>query len=281
MSEQSSKPVLVPSPAGEGRELVARLRELGHEVDHAPFVELRMNRDSDAKHAVAALMVGRFTQLVLEGPRAVDLVLSYADLQDAAEAHHTRGEAGEADEGSDPASEDPDAPGRPVLALPRGTEVTAIGEDTAAALAEVGLAPARTVPALDTGAGLEVPAAPREGEELLLITSATAPASLTGQLQRAGYAVTRVTGYRPVPVGLDPQVVRDLRLAGYSSVALPGTFLADLAGHLGIHRDIRVVTLHAGATKAAEARSLVVHGQATEPTGAALAEAIDRAVAGS
>lgn len=276
MSEQSSKPVLVPSPAGEGRELVARLRELGHEVDHAPFVELRMNRDSDAKHAVAALMEGRFTQLVLEGPRAVDLVLSYADLQDA------RDTGGNPSDGeSAPASEDPDAPGRPVLALPRGTEITAIGEDTAAALAEVGLEPTRTVPALDAGAGLEVPAASREGEELLLITSATAPASLTGQLQQAGYAVTRVTGYRPVPVGLDPQVVRDLRLAGYSSVALPGTFLADLAGHLGIHRDIRVVTLHAGATKAAEARSLVVHGQATEPTGAALAEAIDRAVAGS
>lgn len=276
MSEQSSKPVLVPSPAGEGRELVARLRELGHEVDHAPFVELRMNRDSDAKHAVAALMEGRFTQLVLEGPRAVDLVLSYADLQDA------RDTGGNPSDGeSDPASEDPDAPGRPVLALPRGTEITAIGEDTAAALAEVGLEPTRTVPALDAGAGLEVPAASREGEELLLITSATAPASLTGQLQQAGYAVTRVTGYRPVPVGLDPQVVRDLRLAGYSSVALPGTFLADLAGHLGIHRDIRVVTLHAGATKAAEARSLVVHGQATDPTGAALAEAIDRAVAGS
>lgn len=269
MSEQSEKPVLVPSPAGEGRALIERLRTLGHEVDHAPFVELRMNRDSDAKHAVAALMEGRIAQLVLEGPRAVDLVLSYADLQDDASGDGAPDDAdGQAEGHAD----------RPALALPRDTGITAVGEDTASALRELGIEPERTLPALDVSAELDLPAASQQGEALLLVTSATAPPALTGRLQQAGYAVTRVTGYRPVPVGLDAQVVRGLRLAEYSAIALPSTFLADLAGHLGIHRDIPVVTMHGSATTAAEARSLVVHGQAAEPTGAALAEAIDQAL---
>lgn len=269
MNDASDKPILVPSPAGEGRSLVDHLRALGHEVDHAPFVELRMNRDSDAKHAVAALMEGRIAQLVLEGPRAVELVLSYADLQD--------------DASGDGAPGGTDGPGgghvgRPTLALPRDTVITAIGEDTTTALRELGIEPGRTLPPLDVSASLDLPAASQQGEALLLVTSATAPPALTGQLQQAGYAVTRVTGYRPVPVGLDSQVVRDLRLAGYSAIALPSTFLSDLAGHLGIHRDIRVVTMHETATAAAEARSLVVHGQADAPTGASLAEAIHRAL---
>lgn len=289
MNDAPDKPVLVPSPAGEGRELIARLRELGHEVDHAPFVELRMNRDSDTKHAVADLMEGRFAQLVLDGPRAVDVLLSYADNHDDGNAEGDRavehghpGHAGHA--------------GRPGLALPHGVEVTAVGADAAASLQEVGIESARTIPPFDavhaagraptpgTGSAPDspaIPAAQETGAGLLLITSAATPASITGSLEERGYAVTRVNGYRPVPVSLDAQVVRDLRLAGYAAVALPSTLLADLAGHLGIHRDIQVVTMHEAATTAAEARSLVVHGQATDPTGAALAEAIHRALAGS
>lgn len=262
MNDASDKPVLVPSPAGEGRELIARLRKLGHQVDHAPFVELRMNRDSDTKHAVTALMEGRFAQLVLDGPRAVDVLLSYADNHDDENAEGDRA----AEHGH------PGQAGRPGLALPHGVQVTAVGADTAAALQEVGIEPSSIT---------SVPTAHQPGEGLLLIPSAATPASITGALQKRGYAVTRVNGYRPVPVSLDAQVVRDLRLAGYAAVALPSTLLADLAGHLGIHRDIQVVTMHEAATAAAEARSLVVHGQATEPTGAALAEAIDRVVAGS
>ena len=286
MNDAADKPVLVPSPAGEGRELIARLRELGHEVDHAPFLDLRMNRDSDTKHAVAALMEGRFTQLVLDCPRAVDVLLSYADNHDDENAEGDL----TAEHGS------PGHTGRPRLALPHGMEVTAVGADTAAALQEVGIEPALTIPPFDTApaahrapapgtdtprAAAGVPAAQETGAGLLLITSAATPVSITRALQESGYAVTRVNGYRPVPVSLDSQVVRDLRLAGYAAVALPSTLLADLAGHLGIHRDIQVVAMHDAATAAAEARSLVVHGQATEPTGAALAEAIHRAVAGS
>lgn len=262
MNDASDRPVLVPSPAGEGTELIEHLRRLGHQVDHAPFLELRLQRDSDTKHAVTALMEGRFTQLVLEGPRALDVLLSYADNHDDENAQ------GDAD----------GHPGRPALALPHQVQVTALGEDAAAALRAVDIDPARTLPPLDVTGELRLPPARVEGEDLLMIASAGAPVGLAAAMEGAGYAVTRVTGYRLRPVRLDATVVRDLRRGGYSALALPSTFLADLAGHLGIHRDIRVVTLHEAATAAAEARSLVVHGQALEPTGTALAEAIHRAL---
>lgn len=63
-------------------------------------------------------------------------------------------------------------------------------------------------------------------------------------------------------VGLDPQLVRDLRRPAYGALVLRSTLLADLAGHLGIHRDIQVVAADDAVAATAEARGLVVHAVA-------------------
>lgn len=242
MSDVMGMPVLVPDPAGRGRELIDHLHRFGLTVDHSPFLELAMQRDADTRDAVGALVEGRFDHVVLDSPRAADLLLSY-----------------------DPV-------------LPEHTLVIAAGHETAAALHEHGMDPA--VVTADSPAALvsQAPAAGEPGQGLLLLGSATMAPTVREGLTAKGYTVTQVVAYRPRSVSLEPQIVRDLRLHGYSAIVLTSAMIATLAGHLGIHRDIRVITIDAEATAAAEAKGLVVHGQAIEPTGASLAEATRRAL---
>lgn len=243
MSDVMSMPVLVPAPAGRGGELIDHLHRFGLTVDHSPFLELSMQRDSDTRDAVGALVEGRFDAVVLDSPRAADLLLSYEPV------------------------------------LPEHTLLIAVGHETAAALHAHGMDPA--VVTADSPAALvsQAPAADESAQRLLLLGSATLAPAVREGLGAKGYTVTQVVAYRPRSVSLEPQIVRDLRLHGYSAIVLTSAMIATLAGHLGIHRDIRVVTIDAEATAAAEAKGLVVHGQAIEPTGASLAEATRRALA--
>ena len=77
MNDVMSTPVLVPDPAGRGAGLLEALREFGLAVDHHPFLELRMQRDSDTRDAVAGLAAGRFGHVVVTAPRVVDVLVSY------------------------------------------------------------------------------------------------------------------------------------------------------------------------------------------------------------
>lgn len=265
MTAASALPVLVPSAAGHGVPLIEALRSRGYTIDHCPFLELRPQRDADTRLAIEDLVEGRYAVVVVEGPLSAQLLVEEVVGAGAV--------------------------------LPAGLRVVSAGYETAEALRAGGITPTAT--ASDAEASITQAVGPagsgpagggpaggggaggNGGEaafELLLLGSALLPPTLRTSLERSGHRVTTVVGYRPRTTSLDPQVVRDLRLAGYSAVVLPTTLLASLAGHLGIHRDIRVVTVHHEATGAAQAKGLTVHGEAAEPSPWALAATVDAAV---
>ena len=246
MTAASALPVLVPTAAGHGVPLIEALQHRGYTIDHCPFLELRPQNDADTRHALTDLAEGRFAQVVVEGP------LSAALLVEALAA--------------------------PGPGLPEGVRIVSAGFETAEALRAGGVPAHVEKPDAEAPVTQAVGQASAPGEELLLLASSLVPPTLRTALERAGFTVTQVAGYRPRTVSLDPQVVRDLRLHGYSAIALPSTLLASLAGHLGIHRDVRVVTVHHEATGAARAKGLEVHGEAAEPTPASLAAAVDAAL---
>ncbi|QCR53076.1 hypothetical protein C1N80_05430 [Brachybacterium sp. SGAir0954] len=255
MTAASALPVLVPSAAGHGVPLIEALQSRGYTIDHCPFLELRPQRDADTRLAIEDLLEGRYAQVVVEGPLSAQLLVE--DVLGTGSA------------------------------LPPGLRVVSAGFETTEALRAGGITPTAT--ASDAEASIAQAVGPAGGgaagdraaagpSELLLLGSALLPPTLRTSLERAGHRVTTVVGYRPRTTSLDPQVVRDLRLAGYSAVVLPTTLLASLAGHLGIHRDIRVITVHHEATGAAQAKGLTVHGEAAEPSPWALAAAVDASV---
>jgi len=254
MTAASALPVLVPSAAGHGVPLIEALQARGYTIDHCPFLELRPQRDADTRLAIEDLVEGRYAQVVVEGPLSAQLLVEEVLGAGAV--------------------------------LPAGLRVVSAGFETAEALRAGGITPTAT--ASDAEASIAQAVGPAGGgagssgggaaSDLLLLGSALLPPTLRTSLERSGHRVTTVVGYRPRTTSLDPQVVRDLRLAGYSAVVLPTTLLASLAGHLGIHQDIRVVTVHHEATGAAQAKGLTVHGEAAEPSPWALAAAVDAAV---
>lgn len=255
MTAASALPVLVPSAAGHGVPLIEALQSRGYTIDHCPFLELRPQRDADTRLAIEDLVEGRYAQVVVEGPLSAQLLVEEVVGAGAV--------------------------------LPTGLRVVSAGYETAEALRAGGIT--TTATASDAEASIAQAVGPARGgpagggaggaaSDLLLLGSALLPPTLRTSLERSGHRVTAVVGYRPRTTSLDPQVVRDLRLAGYSAVVLPTTLLASLAGHLGVHHDIRVVTVHHEATGAAQAKGLTVHGEAAEPSPWALAAAVDAAV---
>jgi uroporphyrinogen-III synthase len=253
MDDVLDRPVLVPDASGQGRELSEALRAAGLQVDHSPLVELRLERDTDARRAVESLRDGGAMRVLLCGPRAVDLVLTVG--------------------GDDPA--DPAAEEAPSLRgfLPDEVEVLAAGHTTGAALRAAGVEPDAQTLATGPDLAAELPPPPAEDPGLLVLGSAADAAALVPAVQARGYRPTWVTAFRPKPVDADHQLIRDLRLGGYSALVLSEPLLAALAGSLGIHQDIRVIAIDAATARAAEAKRLVVHGQAAEPTPSALAAA--------
>lgn len=246
MTHATTLPVLVPAPAGQAVALIAQLRERGLVVDHAPFLELRPQRDADTRHALAALAAGSLGHLALTHPTSLEVLL-------------------EEGAGLDPAAQ-----------LPVGLEITAVGEETAHALRERDLTPTRVITTAELLAAPPAPEAP--GAPLLLAGISALDPSLAAALSSAGHAVTTLITHRVRSMSLEPQIVRDLRLHGYGAIVLTDPLVADLAGHLGIHRDIRVVTRDAETSARARARSLVVHGEAAAPDAGALADAVELAL---
>ncbi|HEX7349453.1 uroporphyrinogen-III synthase [Brachybacterium sp.] len=251
MTHATTLPVLVPAPAEQAVAVIAQLRERDLVVDHAPFLELRPQRDADTRHALAALTEGRLRHLVLTHPTSLEVVAS---------------------EGASP-----DLAGQPPVAqLPAGLEITAVGEDTAHALRERGLTPTRVTTTAELLAAPPEPETP--GAPLLLAGISALDPSFAPALSSAGHAVTALITHRVRSASLEPQIVRDLRLPGYGAIVLTDPLVADLAGHLGIHRDIRVITRDAETSARARARSLVVHGEAAAPDAGAFADAVQQAL---
>lgn len=239
MTTAPSLPVLVPDAAGDAADLLEALRSRDLPTDHAPFVELRAQRDGDLRAALAALAAGEVDRLVVTSARAAEVL-------------------GE-DEG---------------LTVPGGTAVAAADAPTAAALEAAGVPGAAVLDRPESDPGLAAALAPAAGERVLLVGSTATPPGLRPALEAAGARVTLVLAVRLRSVGLEPQVVRDLRLHGYGALVLRTPLLADLAGHLGIHRDIRVVVADAAVARVAEARGLVVHRIAGSAAPDALADAV-------
>ncbi len=239
--------VLLPRPVGRGEELSDRLHALGYSVDHHPFVELVLEHDADMAEAVEDLAAGRFTHLVVTSPRTVD-ALSWFD--------------GGADTGTSV-----------MFAVPQGTEVWAVGETTAQALQARGVQP--TMVAAGSGKALvqEAPPAPEGARVLLPASSAAAPTVPEG-LRAKGYTVQQEVAYRPRTCEIDPEVVLGLRRGDYAAIVLTSSMIATLAGHFAVHESIKVVTIGAPTTAAAEAANLHVHAQSDKPSDAALAEAV-------
>ena len=52
--------VLVPRPVGRAETLLEELRAAGFAAEHHPFLELRLESDSDLREAVADLAGGAF-----------------------------------------------------------------------------------------------------------------------------------------------------------------------------------------------------------------------------
>ena len=289
MTAASALPVLVPSAAGHGVPLIEALQSRGYTIDHCPFLELRPQRDADTRLALEDLVEGRYAVVVVEGPLSAQLLVEEvlgagavlpAGLRVVSAGFETA-EALRAG-GITPTATASDAEASIAQAVgPAGVGPAGIGPaGIGPAVGGLGGGPAGGGASSvgPTGVGPAGARAVAEPSELLLLGSALLPPTLRTSLERSGHRVTAVVGYRPRTTSLDPQVVRDLRLAGYSAVVLPTTLLASLAGHLGIHQDIRVVTVHHEATGAAQAKGLPVHGEAAEPSPWALAAAVDAAV---
>lgn len=232
-------PVLVPDAAGAADDLLAALRSRGLPTDHSPFVELRAQRDGDLRAALAALAAGEVDRLVVTSPRAAEVLAEGGDLL-----------------------------------VPAGTAVAVTDAATAAVLAAAGVPDARVLEREETDPGFAAALSPDAGERLLLVGSTATPPALRPALEAAGARVTLVLAVRVRTVGLDPQLVRDLRRPAYGALVLRSTLLADLAGHLGIHRDIRVVAADDAVAATAEARGLVVHAAAGSTGAEELATAV-------
>lgn len=249
--------VLLPRPAGRGRNLVALLQEAGLVVEQHPFVELRLHEDAPLRDAARDLAAGEFDHLVLTSPRAVDALLA----------------------------------GDGTLRIPPEVTVTVVGEGTASALRSVGREPGRI--ASGSGAALvaQFPAAPSvaapagtdpletadsapSGTRVLFPASAAAAPTVPEGLAAKGYQVTKAVAYSPHPVDLDPQVTGSLRAGGYAVVVLTSSMIARITAQIGLHPGTRVVTIGDPTTAQASACGLTVHRQADAPTDQALAEAV-------
>ena len=243
MTSSRGLPILVPDPVGTAGTLLAALREAELTVDHSPFVELRAQRDGDVRRARERLTAGDFSLLLLTAPLDAEVLLA-----------------------------DPTTP------LPPGTLIAAAREDAAAAVMERGLTVNHHLPEPTDALLAALPAPAEPGAAALVAGSAALDPALARALTAAGWSVEVVATHRPRSVHLDAQVVRDLRLHGYGAVVLTEPLLADLVGSLGVHRDIRVISRDPATTRAAEARGLVVHAEATTPDAAGLTAAVRTAL---
>ena len=238
----ASRPVLVTRPAGRGEHLVHLLAQAGLHAEHVPLTHLVPTRSAELETALAELAVGVFTHLVVTSRTAAECL---------------------ADGGATP--------------VPEGTEVVAVGEGTAAALARVGIRATRV--ADGSGAALVAampPAAP--GAAVLFPASAAAARTVPEGLRDKGYRVREVEAYRPAPLEAPPAVSAGLPSGRYAAIVLTSPMIARHAAELGVHPSTAIVTIGEPTSAAARTAGLAPACQAAEPSDEALVAAVRAAL---
>ncbi|WP_226985937.1 uroporphyrinogen-III synthase [Brachybacterium sp. FME24] len=235
-----SRPVLVTRPAERGDALMSRLEELGIPVEHRPQIRLVPETGGELASALESLAAGAFTHLVVTSRSAVDAM-------------------------------------GPV-AVPPATQIVAVGEGTAAALAAAGI-PADLVAAGSGAAVVEAMPDADRGASVLFPASAAASATVPEGLAAKGYRVHRVTAYRPELLELPAATIRTLTGGGYAAIVLTSPMIARAAAGIGVHESTAVVTIGAPTSDAARGAGMRVAVQAEEPTDEALARAVQAALA--
>ena len=236
------RPVLVTRPAGRGEHLVHLLAQAGLHAEHVPLTHLVPTRSAELETARAELAVGVFTHLVVTSRTAAECL---------------------ADGGATP--------------VPEGTEVVAVGEGTAAALARVGIRATRV--ADGSGAALVAampPAAP--GAAVLFPASAAAARTVPEGLRDKGYRVREVEAYRPAPLEAPPAVSAGLPSGRYAAIVLTSPMIARHAAELGVHPSTAIVTIGEPTSAAARTAGLAPACQAAEPSDEALVAAVRAAL---
>lgn len=236
------RPVLVTRPAGRGEHLVHLLAQAGLHAEHVPLTHLVPTRSAELETARAELAVGVFTHLVVTSRTAAECL---------------------ADDGATP--------------VPEGTEVVAVGEGTAAALARVGIRATRV--ADGSGAALVAampPAAP--GAAVLFPASAAAARTVPEGLRDKGYRVREVEAYRPAPLEAPPAVSAGLPSGRYAAIVLTSPMIARHAAELGVHPSTAIVTIGEPTSAAARTAGLAPACQAAEPSDEALVAAVRAAL---
>lgn len=236
------RPVLVTRPAGRGEHLVHLLAQAGLHAEHVPLTHLVPTRSAELETARAELAAGVFTHLVVTSRTAAECL---------------------ADGGATP--------------VPEGTEVVAVGEGTAAALARVGIRATRV--ADGSGAALVAampPAAP--GAAVLFPASAAAARTVPEGLRDKGYRVREVEAYRPAPLEAPPAVSAGLPSGRYAAIVLTSPMIARHAAELGVHPSTAIVTIGEPTSAAARTAGLAPACQAAEPSDEALVAAVRAAL---
>lgn len=239
-SPDARRPVLVTRPEGRGERLVLLLEAEGLAAEHAPLTRLVPLRGEGLDAAFAQLTAGAFTHLVVTSRTAAECLGG--------------------------------------VRVPPGTEVVAVGEGTAAALAAAGIPTSRVTGG--SGADLVASTAPAaEGERVLFPASAAAARTVPDGLRALGYRVQEVEAYRPEPV--DPALAVSVGLASgrYGAIVLTSPMIARRAADLGVHRSTAVITIGEPTSAAASAAGLTPVRQAAAPTDEALVAAVREALA--
>lgn len=244
-----SRPVLVTRPAGRGDSLVSLLEQGGAAVENRPLTRLVLVSGPEVDLARERLAAGEYTHLVVTSRTAVE-ALSSAE-----------------------------APAETPVGVPPCTQVVAVGEGTAAALAAVGIR--ADVVASGSGAALveEMPtASTARTSRVLFPASGAASPTVPEGLRAKGYRVDQVTVYRPEPADLPEASAQALRTGGYSAIVLTSPMIARRAAAIGIHPSTAILTIGDPTSEAVREAGLTVTLQAEEPTDAALAAVVVRAL---
>ena len=241
-SALTARPVLVTRPAGRGERLVHLLEEAGLVAEHVPLTRLVPSGGRELEAARSELAAGGFTHLVVTSRTA-------AERLGAAR------------------------PGAPAVHVPAGTEVIAVGEGTAVALARIGVR--ATQVAEGSGGALVAampPAAP--GARVLFPASAAASRTVPEGLRATGYEVQEVEAYRPAPLEAPPEVSAGLPSGRYAALVLTSPMIARRAAELGVHPSTAIVTIGEPTSAAVRAAGLAPARQAAEPSDEALLAAV-------
>lgn len=287
------RPILVARPTGRGESLSQQLAADGFVVEHRPFIELVLvgregpsaaDRPADADRAAEAdrpTDVGRAADVgradgthrgdAADAAARADLFRDLTDLAAGVFTHvvvtsRTTVEALLAATSSTSA-----------LIVPPSTRVIAVGEGTAAALAEAGM-PAHVVAGGSGAALVEEMDAP-VGESLVWFpASAAASSTVPDGLEAKGYRVRQTIAYRPQVLDQPIEVTEGLPTGRYGALVLTSPMIARLAAQFGVHPTTPVVSIGGPTSAGARNAGLTVTVQADSTDDAALARAVRQVV---